>query len=363
VTLTEPSSYPGSCTITASQAGNGAYLPAPDVPQTFAVNAPAGLIPQTITFAALTDKTFGDPPFTVSATASSGLPVSFAASGNCTVGGTLVTLTGPGSCTITASQAGNGTYAPAPAVPQAFTIAAPPAGPPTLYFSTLWNVSVPTVGGTPDNADIYTWNGTSFSRVIDAAGGGSLGLPSSANVDGFDYVSPTEFYMSFADNTAVPGIGTVQDEDVVHYVSGTWSVFFDGTSHGLTSGGHDLDAINVVGGTLYFSTRGNSAVPGAGSADDADIYSWNGSSYTKVWDATANGLPGGANVDGFVMVDASHFYMSFVAGQTSVPTLGNVQDEDVIYNNGGTWQVFFDGTAAGLTADGQDLDAIDVVAP
>ncbi len=48
----------------------------------------------------------GDPPFTVSATASSGLPVSFAASGNCTVNVALVTLTGAGSCTITASQAG-----------------------------------------------------------------------------------------------------------------------------------------------------------------------------------------------------------------------------------------------------------------
>ena len=41
----------------------------------------------------------------VSATASSGLPVTFAASGNCTVPSSTVTITAAGSCTITASQA------------------------------------------------------------------------------------------------------------------------------------------------------------------------------------------------------------------------------------------------------------------
>ena len=68
-------------------------------------------------------KTFGDPPFTVSATASSGLAVSFAASGQCTVQGALVTLTGAGSCTITASQAGDPNFNAAPQVPQSFSIA------------------------------------------------------------------------------------------------------------------------------------------------------------------------------------------------------------------------------------------------
>ena len=43
--------------------------------------------PQTIAFAALADKSYGDPDFAVTATASSGLPVTFTASGNCTVSG------------------------------------------------------------------------------------------------------------------------------------------------------------------------------------------------------------------------------------------------------------------------------------
>ena len=60
-----------------------------------------------ITFEALADKKFGDADFNVVATASSNLAVSLAASGNCTVAGTQVHITGAGPCTITASQDGD----------------------------------------------------------------------------------------------------------------------------------------------------------------------------------------------------------------------------------------------------------------
>jgi hypothetical protein len=51
---------------------------------------------QTITFGGLSNKTFGDADFGVSANATSTLAVSFTASGNCTlIGGATVHLTGP----------------------------------------------------------------------------------------------------------------------------------------------------------------------------------------------------------------------------------------------------------------------------
>jgi len=67
---------------------------------------------QTITFAALTDKIYGDADFAVSATATSGLAVMFTAGATdkCTVTGTTVHITGAGSCTITAAQVGDGNY-------------------------------------------------------------------------------------------------------------------------------------------------------------------------------------------------------------------------------------------------------------
>src|SRR6185503_166518 len=79
-------------------------------------------VSQTITFGALVDKTFGNANFTVSATASSLLDVSFAASGQCTVTGNTVQLTGAGACTITASQAGDANYHAAANVQQSFNI-------------------------------------------------------------------------------------------------------------------------------------------------------------------------------------------------------------------------------------------------
>jgi Carboxypeptidase regulatory-like domain/Bacterial Ig domain len=108
----------GSCTITASQPGDSNYNAAPNVPQTFTIAKAS----QTITFGPLADKTNSDPPFTVSATASSGLPVSFSANGSCTVSGNTVTITTTGTCTITASQAGNGNFNPAPDVPRTFNV-------------------------------------------------------------------------------------------------------------------------------------------------------------------------------------------------------------------------------------------------
>jgi hypothetical protein len=109
----------GSCTVTASQAGNASYNPAPDVSQAFAI-AKAN---QTISFAPLADKTFGDPDFTLGASASSGREVSFTASGDCTLSGAKIHLTGAGSCTVTATQPGDSNYNAAPDVPQTIAIA------------------------------------------------------------------------------------------------------------------------------------------------------------------------------------------------------------------------------------------------
>lgn len=110
----------GSCVIIAHQDGNATYWPADDAGQAFTV-----FMPQTITFDILPDQLISAPPFSITATASSNLPVTFAASGVCGVNGSTVTLSGVvGSCTITATQSGDATYAPAPAVARTFNVTA-----------------------------------------------------------------------------------------------------------------------------------------------------------------------------------------------------------------------------------------------
>jgi len=76
---------------------------------------PVSFIIQTISFPALQQVTYGDPPFALSAVASSGLPVVFASS-NTTVAlvtGNSLSFNSTGTAEITAFQPGNGTYAPA----------------------------------------------------------------------------------------------------------------------------------------------------------------------------------------------------------------------------------------------------------
>ena len=226
-----------------------------------------------------------------------------------------------------------------------------------VYFSTVGNTNPPGLAGTADDADVYFWSGTTFSRDFVAV---TAGLPSTTNVDGFDRVDSTHFYFSFVADTVIPGLGTVQDEDVVYYNNGVWSVYFDGTAQGLTAANHDIDTFKIAGGVLYFSTLGNTNPPGvAGTADDADIYSWDGVSFSRMFTATAAGLPASANVDGLVFVDTTHFYVSFVADAT-VPGVGTAQDEDIVYYNNGVWSLYFDGTAQGLTAANQDIDEFDL---
>jgi hypothetical protein len=84
----------GSCSITASQAGNASHGAATPVAQSFTVNSAS----QTITFGALSNVTYGVSPFTVGATASSGLAVSFASTTTsvCTVAGSMVTIVAAG---------------------------------------------------------------------------------------------------------------------------------------------------------------------------------------------------------------------------------------------------------------------------
>jgi len=110
----------GSHSITASYPGDTNSLPSTSTVLTQVVNK----ADQFINFGALAGKTYGDAPFNVSATASSGLPVSFQIlSGPATIAGNTVTITGAGSVTVRASQAGDGNYNAAPDVDQSFAVA------------------------------------------------------------------------------------------------------------------------------------------------------------------------------------------------------------------------------------------------
>jgi len=91
--------------------------------------------PQSVSFAPLADHVFGDPPFALSGSASSGLPVSFAViAGPATINGNTLTITGGGIVSVRASQAGNTNFLAAVPVVRSFNVATAAA---TITFSGL----------------------------------------------------------------------------------------------------------------------------------------------------------------------------------------------------------------------------------
>ena len=116
----------GPCTVVASQPGDAQYAPARPIPGSF----PVERIPQTISFTpprgAETDQRVA-----LSASATSGLDVSYRTDtpAVCAVSGATVTPATVGTCTITASQAGDDHFAPARDVQRSFAVQ---AGPPPI---------------------------------------------------------------------------------------------------------------------------------------------------------------------------------------------------------------------------------------
>lgn len=146
----------GTATITASQAGNTIYNAAPNVLQTLIVSKAN----QTITFNSLPDRNLADSPFTLSATSTAGLSVTFSTSSpRVALSGNQVTIVSAGRVIIDAAQTGNANYNSATPVSQAFCIK--PAKP-TIAVSNA-NAASPTLTSSSANSNQWYRNGTLIS--------------------------------------------------------------------------------------------------------------------------------------------------------------------------------------------------------
>ncbi|CAK0756112.1 exported hypothetical protein [Gammaproteobacteria bacterium] len=144
----------GTHTVTATYSGNSAYTGSSATLGQTVVKAD-----QTITFAPLVQKVYGDAPFTVAATTSSGLAASFSSttSSVCSVSGNTVTLNTVGTCTVAADQAGNTNFNAAPRVSQSFTVFANLIPGNALNWLPIWwqGYPTPTVVEETDGIKIY----------------------------------------------------------------------------------------------------------------------------------------------------------------------------------------------------------------
>jgi uncharacterized repeat protein (TIGR01451 family) len=170
----------GTLTNTAWVTSTSDQVPGNNGPITL-VTAITPLVNQTITFDPLSAKIYGDPDFVITATASSGLPVSFAAGtpDRCTNIGSTIHLTGAGMCTITATQAGGGIYAPANPVSRTFQISpafstvsiASAPNPAVVLRPITFTATVTSTAGTPTGVVQLYADGALFAGPIALSSG------------------------------------------------------------------------------------------------------------------------------------------------------------------------------------------------
>jgi hypothetical protein len=123
---------------------------------------------QTITFGPLPNQPFGTAAFNVSATASSGLTVTFVSTTPtvCTVSGSMVNLVSAGTCTIQATQAGNTTFAAATPVSASFTITMVA---PTINFTVpnqSYGAAAFSVSASSNSTGVFTYTVTSGPAIV-----------------------------------------------------------------------------------------------------------------------------------------------------------------------------------------------------
>jgi len=255
----------GICSITATQNGNAVYAVAMPVTQSFRVK-----IPQTIIFGPLSDFTLVTHVFSVNASASSGLPVQFASITPlvCMVFGSTVTLLAAGTCTITATQPGNDSFAPALPVMQTFTVIGPTISgisPVDSLLTAIQPGSWASIYGSNLASATAMWNGD-FPPSLGGTTVSINGKPAYLS-----YVSPTLINLQAPDDSTAGTVevgvtnatGSVTAPVVLAPLSPSFLVFDDGrhvaayipTPDG--TGAYASGAYDVLGpaGAFAFNTR------------------------------------------------------------------------------------------------------------
>lgn len=171
---------------------------------------------------------------------------------------------------------------------------------------------------------------------------------------------PFNVYASPKSNILIGSL-KVANEDVAKYDGATceWSLVFDGTAAGLP-GTANVDALAVDAQDLYLSFTAAVAVPGiSGLVDDSDIVRYSGGSFSLYLDGSAFGLTTDAEDIDAIAFDETGKLLVSTLGAAVVPGVAKSADEDLLRFDNGTWQIRFDGSHnAGLAAE--DVAGADV---
>ena len=242
----------------------------------FAANA----IPQTINFPAISDKTYNEPPFVPSATASSGLPVSFSiVSGPASINpiNNLLTILGVGAVTVKASQLGDNVYDTAATVTRTFNVNQASqtinfTSIPDQNFGSNINLLATATSGLPVSFNLVSGSATLSGNLLTPTGLGTITVRASqsgnsnylpaANVDRSFCVRVAELNSISGPNSICPGVNATYTINNIPGANYTWRIAGGAT---LPSNTNSVTTVWPAPGnyTLIVSAQGSCGVPSA----------------------------------------------------------------------------------------------------
>ncbi|MCA9290828.1 MAG: S8 family serine peptidase, partial [Phycisphaerales bacterium] len=238
------------------------------------------------------------------------------------------------------------------------------------------------VNGVCQPGAIVDCNGNGVADACDIASGTSQDCNSNGVPDECEGGNPcggtgSTLLLVFTGSTSVPGVGTVQNEDIVAFDTGTgvYSLYFDGSDVGL--GSFAINGLAVLpGGDLLMSFTAAGTIGGV-SSDDSDILRFTptslgsntAGSFSMYFDGSDVGLTSSSeDIDAIGFAPDGRLVISTV-GNPGVSGLSGLADEDLIAFSAtslgsataGSWSYYFDGSDVGLTNSSEDVDAVSIL--
>ncbi len=169
-------------------------------------------------------------------------------------------------------------------------------------------------------------------------------------------------------NSTIPDF-RYKNEDIVAYTPATqeFALFFDGSACGLADANLDDFAITDEG-TLLFTLRAKFTIPGLGEVDDSDVVSYTagtddcGDFGIRLRGADVGLTKGAEDIDGLGLAADGSLLISTI-GTASVPGSSGelvIKDRDLIKLDEATglWSLYFDGDDVGLTNSSEDIRSV-----
>jgi hypothetical protein len=153
------------------------------------------------------------------------------------------------------------------------------AGSGTFLFSLDTTVSL-SGGVVAAPGDVVSWNGASYAIHFD---GSAAGIPSGVQVDAIGFSNG--LVLSFDTDVSLPGGITAADEDLVKVIGSSWTLVFDGSAAGIDRA-LDIDGAQALASGVHLVSFDTAGTVGAITFQDEDILRYAGGVWSMEFDGS-----------------------------------------------------------------------------